>query len=278
MTDKHILSIACGHNHTVALSALGTVFSWGHNEFGQLGIGPTLDYAQPYPQLVNHLKSTNIVALTSGDNNVFALSESRQLYMWGWVYGLTGISTFPVLYDINCKISSIGRVNCLQNIKKPLIRQMAYLLNELYEISDLEFVVEEHTFNLHKPIIGIRCPAFLLQQHYLKLNSSRTIMNQVITFLYTGTLQQFTFSIKDLCELLKFAEELQLIELKALCENKLLRLLSISSIMNNLYELPTSNQLIGHAIAWIIIKNYTCLAKEQRLALILSPFSPFELA
>ena len=34
-----VLTISCGFNHSLALTECGHVFSWGHNSYGQLGIG-----------------------------------------------------------------------------------------------------------------------------------------------------------------------------------------------------------------------------------------------
>ena len=35
---KNVISIACGTYHTVALTDTGHVFTWGLNDYGQIGI------------------------------------------------------------------------------------------------------------------------------------------------------------------------------------------------------------------------------------------------
>ena len=37
LDDKMIVSVAVGESHSLALSAEGVVYSWGSNQFGQLG-------------------------------------------------------------------------------------------------------------------------------------------------------------------------------------------------------------------------------------------------
>ena len=38
LSGKQIIDIFCGYEHWIALSADGQCYSWGHNQFGQLGI------------------------------------------------------------------------------------------------------------------------------------------------------------------------------------------------------------------------------------------------
>ena len=44
---EQITQIACGDNHTFALTSEGEVYSWGNNENGQLGIGNGINDAGP---------------------------------------------------------------------------------------------------------------------------------------------------------------------------------------------------------------------------------------
>ena len=41
----HITHVACGHTHSVAIDDRGSMFAWGDNGFGQLGIGD--EHTQP---------------------------------------------------------------------------------------------------------------------------------------------------------------------------------------------------------------------------------------
>merc|ERR550534_1430788 len=39
LATKHVIQIACGQNHSLALTNVGELYSWGCNSHGQLGIG-----------------------------------------------------------------------------------------------------------------------------------------------------------------------------------------------------------------------------------------------
>ena len=39
MENQHVVQIACGDGHTLALTEEGQVYSWRLNDFGQLGVG-----------------------------------------------------------------------------------------------------------------------------------------------------------------------------------------------------------------------------------------------
>ena len=42
-----VQSVACGHNHTVASTLSGHIYSWGANENGVLGTGTTNNQYKP---------------------------------------------------------------------------------------------------------------------------------------------------------------------------------------------------------------------------------------
>ncbi len=75
-------SIACGCNHSLAIGNDGNLYTWGYNEFGQLGVGDTLDYGTP--QLV-HLPNgvTSWIAVSGGYKHSLAIGSDGNLYSWG---------------------------------------------------------------------------------------------------------------------------------------------------------------------------------------------------
>jgi len=54
-----VAKIACGKNFSILSDITGQVFTWGGNEFGQLGLGDKLPRANP--QKVGHLKNEFMV-------------------------------------------------------------------------------------------------------------------------------------------------------------------------------------------------------------------------
>lgn len=89
IAKKKIISIALGKYHTLALTQGFDVYSWGSNEYGQLGISMpmsliTLKTSQTHPPaLVRLLTSKGAFKIACGKNHSCALSLSGLLYTWG---------------------------------------------------------------------------------------------------------------------------------------------------------------------------------------------------
>jgi hypothetical protein len=63
----HFTGVACGHSHTVALTAHGVVYSWGANLHRQCGLGPSVDEcALPVPLLLPRTDRVTRVAAGAG--------------------------------------------------------------------------------------------------------------------------------------------------------------------------------------------------------------------
>ena len=83
-------SIACGFSYTVALKTDGTLWSWGSNSYGQLGINNTTIRSTPVTTL---LGGTNWKSIAGGANHTVALKTDGTLWNWGFnSYGQLGIN------------------------------------------------------------------------------------------------------------------------------------------------------------------------------------------
>ena len=103
-TNANWQAISAGREHTVALCADGTLWTWGQNRFGQLGIGtfspsfPETPSGTNTPQQVG--SDTNWQAVAAGHDHTVALRTDGTLWAWGnngeWGYGtgLLGIATY----------------------------------------------------------------------------------------------------------------------------------------------------------------------------------------
>ncbi|MCM1296151.1 MAG: hypothetical protein NC311_11475, partial [Muribaculaceae bacterium] len=80
--------ISLGDNFSVGLKADGTVWTWGDNTYGQLGVGTTTDLL-PYcdtPMTVRTDEGMilrNVVAVAAGARHALALTRDGKVYAWG---------------------------------------------------------------------------------------------------------------------------------------------------------------------------------------------------
>ncbi len=72
-------SVACGSNHTVARRSDGTLWAWGSNASGQLGINSNTD--APFPTKIG--TATNWSGVACGANHTVAWRADGSLYAWG---------------------------------------------------------------------------------------------------------------------------------------------------------------------------------------------------
>ncbi|MCM1440103.1 MAG: hypothetical protein NC131_13010, partial [Roseburia sp.] len=86
--EEHFLvQIAAGASHALALDNHGTVWVWGDNSYGQLGLGK--DAAQLYriPQPLESIRGTTdasrIVSVYALDNTSYAVDAQGTLWAWG---------------------------------------------------------------------------------------------------------------------------------------------------------------------------------------------------
>jgi len=86
-----IKQVTCGNEHVILLSESGMVFTFGNGSRGQLGHGNV--EPQDKPKLVEALEGIEIKSVAAGGWHTLALSETLDLYVWGWnESGQLGIS------------------------------------------------------------------------------------------------------------------------------------------------------------------------------------------
>lgn len=82
MAEK-ILQIACGDNHTMALTESGKVFGWGVDEQGQLGLGRhtrSFDPYQPAQIFIPHKSDEVVKSVFAGGMHSMVLTSNHHLY------------------------------------------------------------------------------------------------------------------------------------------------------------------------------------------------------
>ncbi|XVF20864.1 hypothetical protein REPUB_Repub12eG0039900 [Reevesia pubescens] len=95
------LDIACGREHTAAVASDGSLFTWGANEFGQLGDGT--EEGRKHPKKVKQLQTEFVKFVSCGAHCTAAIAEprendgtisTRRLWIWGQNQG----SNLPRLF------------------------------------------------------------------------------------------------------------------------------------------------------------------------------------
>jgi alpha-tubulin suppressor-like RCC1 family protein len=77
----NVLSVAPGGGHTCALMADNTVWCWGDNKYGQLGLGDLNPRSTPTPIDPNML--SNVASVYTGGFHTCATKQDSTLWCWG---------------------------------------------------------------------------------------------------------------------------------------------------------------------------------------------------
>ncbi|MDZ7815309.1 MAG: hypothetical protein U5N86_04660 [Planctomycetota bacterium] len=81
LSDKGVISITAGSDHSLVLCSDGSVYAWGDNNSGQLGLGDELD--RDFPTLVSTLSDKDVISLAGGFAHSLALCSDGSVYTWG---------------------------------------------------------------------------------------------------------------------------------------------------------------------------------------------------
>ncbi|KAJ0964175.1 hypothetical protein J5N97_029297 [Dioscorea zingiberensis] len=84
-SQKTVVKVACGTNHTVAVDSSGFVYTWGFGGYGRLGHREQKD--EWVPRLVEVFQKRNVLpptaVVSAGSVNSACTAGGGQLYMWG---------------------------------------------------------------------------------------------------------------------------------------------------------------------------------------------------
>uniref|UniRef100_A0A1I7XCX1 BTB domain-containing protein n=1 Tax=Heterorhabditis bacteriophora TaxID=37862 RepID=A0A1I7XCX1_HETBA len=83
LSGRRIRQIAFGSGpHVLGLSEDGQVYSWGHNAFGQLGLGHTLQGTSPM-LVQGSLLGERVVQVACGGHHSAAITDRGEVFTWG---------------------------------------------------------------------------------------------------------------------------------------------------------------------------------------------------
>ena len=80
LNDEPIVDVACGREHSAAISARGNAYTWGLNTQGALGLGPQFT-ATDVPLMVGTL--SNLKSVACGSHTTFFVSEKGDVRACG---------------------------------------------------------------------------------------------------------------------------------------------------------------------------------------------------
>lgn len=114
LDGKHIVDIASGQQHSLALDSAGLVYVWGYNGYCRLGLGNQVDSLKPkvVPQFAGPNEATMGAAIAAGPSNSVVIDKQGMYWMAGkWKNSGEGssgspYSSFRFMQDImGCKVS-----------------------------------------------------------------------------------------------------------------------------------------------------------------------------
>lgn len=221
-----VVKLACGYSHVLALTDEGTMYSWGSNSHGQLGIGNKVNSPIPVRILKSVGRITDIAAIHYNHISAAACLDFK-IYMWGQCKGqciCEPISTpYKSLFDVFAHSSypsvthkpmraGYEKVTCLIDTMRNAFD------NE--DCSDITIMASGKPIRAHKAILKLRCEHFrnMFQspwpennQNVLQIDQfSYTAYKAFIKYLYTDEVR---LSPEEALELLELAN--------AYCENVL---------------------------------------------------------
>ncbi len=100
LTSSYYINAQCwsdlsvGRSHVLALKSDGSIWTWGENRYGQLGIGNTVDHNKP----VQVGSDKDWKSIETGSDNCFAIKNDGSLWAWGYnsagELGIESMSTY----------------------------------------------------------------------------------------------------------------------------------------------------------------------------------------
>jgi len=82
LSNESIIKISAGNNHSMAITELGELYTWGEGIYGQLGHG--VNNNEQYPKKIEYFcNKFKIIDCIGGATHTIALTEEGYLFGWG---------------------------------------------------------------------------------------------------------------------------------------------------------------------------------------------------
>lgn len=172
---KDVISVAAGYSYSVALTKSGDVYTFGCNEFGQLGLG-YVDETKNNKKVryVVPQKVGNVPDAIKADANVsdfFIITKNKELFIGGIIYSKNKKKSYPIV---------LTKINFIEAVDASLGFYDIYILNDkgfLYRVG-LEDMVENKLITENPELINRGDTIINVQysfEGYMVLNSKKKI-------------------------------------------------------------------------------------------------------
>jgi len=81
LAGRRVIAVSAGAGHNLALTADGTVLSWGNGAYGKLGHGDAQE--QPLPKKIEAFAGQCVVAVSAEAMHSLAVTASGAVLSWG---------------------------------------------------------------------------------------------------------------------------------------------------------------------------------------------------
>ena len=138
-----------GNRFSVALKSNGTVWTWGNNPNGQLGIGTTISYNEP----VQVETQEEIIDISVGENHTLILGKSGKVYSFGYnsqgQLGTGNSTTYKAPVEID--LTNIAKVVAVGNTSYAIDKEgKVYAWGEGYNKLPESLQIEENVVDIGK--------------------------------------------------------------------------------------------------------------------------------
>ena len=82
LQGRHVVHVAVGEHHTVALTKYGEVFTFGRGGHGALGHGDDMD--QMTPRRVDSFLGRHVIQIAAGGGHTAAVTDDGEMFTFGW--------------------------------------------------------------------------------------------------------------------------------------------------------------------------------------------------
>ncbi|KMQ89857.1 rcc1 and btb domain-containing protein 1 [Lasius niger] len=253
MSGKVIVKVACGSEHTLALTDEGKVYTWGKNDNGQLGVNDKLKSSTLV--MVNLPEMEKVLDIAAYGNLSVAVGSNKTVYVWGDCFGEIITTPFPTglsrihdafAYNTTSVMHRPLTVSTNSDVEKVL--NIFEFLGALFDdptTSDFTVQVEGRPIRVHRTILKIRCQHFKNKfEHDWTENGesipdspaiyivsdkfSYVVYKAFLKYLYTGIVD---LSLEKVLELMKLADEYCETNLKRECDQLIKQAITASNVV-----------------------------------------------